>query len=98
MEYNNKNIILNELIGLRVKISSSFDRKERGISGKVIDETKNTLSIDTKEGRKSIIKSRAVFIFYSGKKSFKVNGEEINFRPYERIEKAMKFYKRRSLQ
>ncbi len=98
MEYNNKNIVLNELIGLRVRILSSSDKKERGISGKVIDETKNTLSVDTMRGRKSIIKSRTVFIFYFGKKSFRVKGEEINFRPYERIEKAMKFYKRRSLQ
>lgn len=95
MDYNNKSIVLSELIGLKVKVTKSLDPKQKGTVGKVIDETKNSLVLETKNGRKMIIKKISVFKFYSGNKSFTVNGEEINFRPHERIEKAMKFYRSR---
>ena len=97
MAYNNKNIVINELIGLKAKVIKSLDRKQQGISGTVIDETKNTLVLETKLGRKSIIKKVSTFIFYSDRDSFTVKGEEINFRPHERISKAMKFYKSRKV-
>ena len=97
MVYNNRNIVINELIGLKAKVAKSLDKKQKGISGTVIDETKNTLVLETKEGRKSIIKKVSTFIFYSGRDSFTVKGEEINFRPQERTGKAMKFYKSRKV-
>ncbi len=97
MDYNNRNIVLNELIGLKAKVKKSLDKKQRGLSGTVIDETKNTIVLDTKSGTKRVIKKTSVFEFSEGKKSFTVNGEEINFRPHERIEKAMKFYKARKV-
>ena len=97
MDYDNRNIVLNELIGLKVKVTKSLDKKQRGLSGTVIDETKNTIVLDTKDGRKRVVKGISVFRFYSGRKSFVVEGEEINFRPHERIVKAMKFYKARKV-
>ena len=97
MQYNNKNIVLAELIGLKAKIIKCNDRNKEGIEGKVIDETKNTLVLDTKKGIKRIAKNRAVFKFYVGNKSFTVKGEEILFRPFERTEKALKYYKLRRL-
>jgi ribonuclease P protein subunit POP4 len=97
MDYNNRNIVLNELIGLKAKVIRSLDRKQRGISGTVIDETKNTIVLDTRSGTKRIAKGISVFRFYSGTRSFTVDGAEISFRPHERIEKAMKFYKARKV-
>jgi ribonuclease P protein subunit POP4 len=97
MTYNNRNIVINELIGLKARVAKSLDKEQRGITGTVIDETKNTLVLETKSGRKSIIKKVSTFIFYSGRDSFTVKGEEINFRPHERTEKAMKFYKSRKV-
>lgn len=96
MVYDNKNIVLHELIGLKVKVMASRDKRQNGLAGNVVDETKNTLLIETKNGAKRIIKKTSKFRFYAGKKSFVVDGIEINFRPDERIEKAMKFYKKRS--
>ncbi|MEM0094939.1 MAG: ribonuclease P protein subunit [Candidatus Micrarchaeaceae archaeon] len=93
--YNNKNIVLNELIGLRVKVVSSLDKKQKGLHGLVIDETKNTLLLETAAGKKRVIKKISVFKFYADNKSFIVEGPEINFRPEERTERAFKFYKRR---
>ena len=97
MDYNNRNIVLSELIGLKAKVIKSLDKKQRGLSGVVTDETKNTLVLDTKSGTKKVIKRISVFKFYSGKSSFTVEGEEIGFRPHERIEKSMKFYKARKV-
>lgn len=96
MSYDNRNIILNELIGLKVKVLSSLDKKQRGISGTVIDETKNTLVVETDSGVKSLVKGISEFRFYYGRKSFKVDGREISFRPHERTGKALKFYMRRN--
>ncbi|MDE1824549.1 MAG: ribonuclease P protein subunit [Candidatus Micrarchaeota archaeon] len=45
--------------------------------------------------RKRVIKKISVFKFYASGRSFIVNGEEISFRPHERLEKALKYYKRR---
>jgi len=95
MEYSNKNIVINELIGLKARVVSCSDRRQRGITGLVIDETRNTLLLETRKGERKIIKQNSEFRFYSGRKSFLVKGREINFRPEERTEKAMKFYRKR---
>jgi ribonuclease P protein subunit POP4 len=95
MEYDNKNIVLNELIGLKARVIKSLDRKQRGASGTVIDETKNTLLLEGKDRTRRIVKKSSVFRFYHAAQSFDVDGREICFRPYERIEKSMRYYKRR---
>jgi ribonuclease P protein subunit POP4 len=95
MKYNNRNIVLSELIGLRARIVDSLDKKQKGITGNVIDETKNTVIMETAEGKRSFVKMISRFRFYTPDGSFEVEGKEIDFRPDERIEKAMKYYKRR---
>lgn len=97
MAYNNRNIVINELIGLKARVVNSLDKNQKGVSGTVVDETKNTLVLETRSGKRSIIKKVSTFIFYSGRDSFTVKGVEINFRPHERIEKAMKFYRSRKV-
>ena len=97
-EYNNKNIVLHELIGLKVEVAKSRDLYQKGIRGKVIDETRNTLLIFTDDGdRKRVLKNISTFKFIVGKNRFIVPGEEICFRPFERTEKGIKYYKRRKL-
>ncbi len=95
--YDNRNIVLHELIGLKAKVADSRDRTQKGISGTVVDETKNTLIILTKEGTRRISKRISTFKFIADKKVFTVHGSEIAFRPYERIEKSMKYYRKRHL-
>lgn len=97
LEHNNKNIVLHELIGLKVVVINSSDTEQVGIRGKVLDETKNTLCIGTSSGVKKVVKKISTFKFISGKTTFTVKGEEISFRPHERIEKAYKYYKRRKV-
>ncbi|MGC8571868.1 MAG: ribonuclease P protein component 1 [Candidatus Micrarchaeia archaeon] len=93
--YNNKTIVLHELIGKQVKVIRSSDKSQIGIEGEIIDETKNTFLIETTNGIKRITKNISVFEFNINNKIFIVDGTEINFRSYERIEKGIKFYKKR---
>ena len=95
--YTNRNIVLHELIGLKVEVLESPEKQRRHMKGIVIDETKNMLYI--KKYDESVVampKSCSKFAFISGRKRFIVRGAEILFRPHERIEKGLKFYKARS--
>jgi ribonuclease P protein subunit POP4 len=97
-EYNNKTIVLHELIGLKVEVLRSKDSSIKGTKGTVVDETKNTLLIRTASKDKRVPKVTSTFKFLFGRNKFIVNGEEICFRPYERLEKSFKFYKKRGMQ
>lgn len=54
-----------------------------GLEGIVIDETKNSLVINTEKGVKRIIKDNRKIIIYLNNKEIKVRGEEIRLRPWE---------------
>lgn len=97
MQYNNRNIVLAELIGLRAKVVKCLDKKQIGLEGLIVDETKNTLLLETERGVKRIVKATATFRLYAGNRAFTVDGQEINFRPHERIEKGLRFYKKRRI-
>ncbi len=97
--YDNKNIVLEELTGLRVSVYKSTDKGRIGIRGIVFKETKNTLQIKCKDRTLKILpKKGSIFKFYALKNSFTVKGEEIGFRSYERTKKSLKFYKIRKTQ
>lgn len=77
-----ENLPKHELIGLECEVVESEDEGQVGISGEVLDETKNMLRI----GNKQVEKETSVFRFTlpSGEK-VKVDGELINKRPEERV-------------
>ncbi|MGI0100116.1 MAG: ribonuclease P protein component 1 [Candidatus Micrarchaeaceae archaeon] len=93
--YNNRNIVLHELIGLHAEVIDCRDLSQVGIEGRVINETKNLLYLRHGSNTSKVVKKICMFRFTHGNDSFIVKGEEINFRPYERTEKALKFYRRR---
>ncbi|MFH0928766.1 MAG: ribonuclease P protein component 1 [Candidatus Aenigmatarchaeota archaeon] len=86
-----KNLIRHELIGLAVEVAESANKTHVGIKGLVVDETKNMLAIETKEGLKRIQKKGSQFIFKipDGKK-VKVDGKRIMARPEDRIKLKVK--------
>ena len=96
-EYNNRNIVLHELIGLEVEVVRSKDASQVGIKGKVVDETKETIVLQTGSGKRRIFKRISTFKFIADKNTFTVEGSEICFRPHERIQKGLKFYRKRKL-
>jgi len=86
-----KNLIRHELIGLDVEVVGSTNKFQVGIKGMVVDETKNTITIQTKSGLKKIQKKGATFIFkIQNGKEVKVNGNKILARPEERIKLKVK--------
>ena len=56
-----ENISRHELIGLRAVIARSSNRSLAGTSGRIVDETRNTVKLSTRKGLKVIPKEAAVF-------------------------------------
>ena len=83
MEFNKKRLAKSELIGLDVKVIESENHFNKGIKGKIIDETKNMFIIKTKETTKKIIKNQCVFEFKE--QNMQINGKSLSTRPEERI-------------
>ena len=89
------NIVRHELIGLKVRIKNSKNKALKKISGIVIDETYNTLKIETRNGKiKTVIKKVCVFEFTlpDGTK-VEVDGRLLVGRPEERIKKKFPKWK-----
>jgi len=80
-----QNILRHELIGLDVKVTKALNPLSRKIQGKVIDETQQTLIIQTKNGNKKILKRLATFEFALEKARVEVQGSVLVGRPWERI-------------
>lgn len=90
MSITPQNLVRHELIGLKVKISDSSDPSQKGLVGRVIDESYNTLKIETKKKEKIIPKVNSIFIFAlpNGVK-VEVDGRLLIGRPEDRIKKKI---------
>ncbi len=84
-----KNLEAHELIGLECKVMDSTNELQVGIRGKVMDETKNMLVVNTPKGKKMIQKKGAKFMFKLGESSKLIVGDKINYRSYERTKKVI---------
>ncbi len=87
-----KNFVRHELIGLEVEVAESTNQDAVGVKGRVIDETRNMLVVETRGGKeKKLVKEQCVFIFTtedSGK--IRVEGRLLVARPEDRIKKKLK--------
>lgn len=80
------NLVRHELIGLRIDVAESTDSGKEGISGKVVDETRNMLRIETEDGVAAVPKAESVFRFWLGTdEAVEVDGTLLVARPEERI-------------
>ncbi|MEM7821229.1 MAG: ribonuclease P protein component 1 [Candidatus Aenigmatarchaeota archaeon] len=83
-----KNLVRHELCGLEVRIKKSTDPTQKGLKGRVIDETYNTFKIETKKGEKIVAKKNCVFVFIlPSKVRVEVEGKLLVGRPEDRIKK-----------
>ena len=86
-----KNIFHHELIGLPVKVVKSTHKGFVGIEGKVVDETKNTLTIEKDETEKIIPKGVATFHFnLPDGRMVEIEGKIIIARPEDRIKRKFR--------
>ncbi|MEM1657658.1 MAG: ribonuclease P protein component 1 [Candidatus Jordarchaeales archaeon] len=80
------NLIRHELIGLKVKVAESLNNNLVGLTGTIVDETRNTIKLRCESGEKIIPKEVCIFMFElpNGNK-IEVDGRLLNGRPEERI-------------
>lgn len=84
-------IIRCELIGTDVQIAGSSHHGNVGMSGKVVDESRNTFTILCKGKRKTIVKDSSVFRFeFSDRTVVEINGRLLAGRPENRLKKTIK--------
>mgnify|MGYP001593931572 FL=1 len=82
-----KDILKCELIGLAVEVVSAKNPSLNVIRGKVVDETKYTLVIETVRGVKRLIKSQVTLKMNMEGKTVEVEGSALVGRSEERIKK-----------
>jgi ribonuclease P protein subunit POP4 len=77
----------NELIGLQARVTKASDRSLTGLSGKIVDETLQTVTLETPRGEKRVAKAAVTLeiTFPSGPAEFA--GSELAQRPDERLKK-----------
>lgn len=83
-----KDVVKEELIGLDIKIVEAENKSLLNLEGKIIDETKNMFTIETKKGRKRIIKKQVSILIK--KHNLKIDGKWLTKRPEERIKTKVK--------
>jgi ribonuclease P protein subunit POP4 len=81
------NLARHELIGLEVQVTKSKSNQE-GLKGKVVDETRNLLTIETVKGEKKVPKSDSTFEFRIPEGQVEIEGKRLLFRPEDRIKRA----------
>jgi ribonuclease P protein subunit POP4 len=89
-----QNIMRHELVGLEVKIIHSSNGDLEGIKGKVVNETKKTITIEDGEGNEKIIpKGSTTFHFTLPEGvTVEIDGKIIVSRPEDRIKKRFRKY------
>lgn len=80
-----ENLLIHELIGLEAMVVKSNNEQITGISGKIVDETKSMLFLNTINGIKKIPKENSEWKFSFDKNESIVNGNLLTKRPQERL-------------
>ena len=80
---NVEKLVRGELIGLNVNVIG------KNITGKIVDETKNSILIETKKGRKMVMKINNDFEFVFSDKKISVNGKQLASRPEDRVKRKV---------
>jgi ribonuclease P protein subunit POP4 len=88
MKFKLKDIIKHELIGLQIKIAESRNKDNVGLSGKIINETKFTITIKTKKGKKMLFKNNIKIETRVNNKKIKIDGKLLAGRPEDRVKKV----------
>ncbi len=84
-----KTILFSTFIGLTVEVINSHSRNLIGAKGRIVDETKNLIVIESADGKEKRLQKRAcTFKFYlDDGTTFDIEGKEIMFRPEDRAKK-----------
>ena len=84
------NILMHELIGLEVKVVDDSNPHNVSISGRVVDETRNTVVIRQRGEAKTVAKQHARFQFRLSGGEVEVEGAYLVGRPEDRVKRKQK--------
>ena len=79
------NIVSHELIGLQARLVASNNTQIIGLNGKIVDETKFTFVLNTKNGIKRLAKNTSRWKFGLDGKEIELDGARLTRRPHERM-------------
>lgn len=83
-------LLKTELIGKKAVIVDAKNRANIGIKGKIVDETKNTFTLETEKGKKTLIKQNITIEIVHDNKKIRINGKILAVAPEERIKIKVK--------
>lgn len=90
MNLNPENLARHELIGLEVRVVTSSNSNQIGLSGQVVDETRNTFLLETKAKVLRFAKKNTNLIFtLPDEQNVRVYGSILISQPENRISKRM---------
>ena len=79
------NIVVHEMIGLHTKVLKSTNSQITGMSGKIIDETKNMFILKTEKGVRSIPKNHNKWFFSINEQKIILDGKLLTKRSQDRL-------------
>ena len=79
-----ENAASHELIGLGAEVVASANPHVVGLNGRVINETKSMITMDTQRGPRHVAKGIATWRFDTGRGHVTLEGRDIAKRPFER--------------
>lgn len=82
-----KDITRHELIGLNVEIIESKNKSLVGLKGKIIDETKSLLLIQSDTGVKKVLKDQVTMSIQIKDKKVQLEGKLLVGKPEDRLKK-----------
>ena len=86
------NILRHELIGLPVEVVQASNPAQQGIAGRIVDETRNMVVIETSRGTKKIEKAHATFrLTVPDGTVVDVSGYALVSQPEKRLTKEKRF-------
>ncbi len=90
-----QNIIRHEMIGLLVSVEYSPNKSEEGIFGVIIDETRNTLLINTGNGIKCLEKQRKLLrVTLPDSVQVIIDGNALSVSPTRRVSMRVSPYRK----
>ena len=78
-----KDLLMGELIGKQVEVTAG---PTMGITGIIVDETKHTITIKTKQGNKMVQKNKTTFNILADGHFIEIEGALLEQRPEDRIQ------------
>ena len=87
-----RNLLRHELIGLECRVVKSLGPPCEGLEGVIVDETRNTLVLDTGSGEKVIVKDQVLLeLKLPTGERVRVDGALLVGRPEERLTKRFRY-------